>query len=181
MLLRRRPKGLFWCLASFAGRLALGLLGALPGTMLRGFAPAAEPPLVPLTVCEILHQLPALDGKTVVVVGRYSFRQNGRWMGEQACEAAPATPPLIWLTEDGKGAPKPPADFELDAAILHRKLADIQRHTSLANLKFGNPEYDRWAMVYGRIEVRKGEAQKQAAANLIFRGSGVLVFMTPDE
>jgi hypothetical protein len=149
--------------------------------MLCALAPAAEPPLVPLTVCEILHSLPALDGKTVVVVGRYSFRQNGRWMGEQSCDAAPAAPPLIWLTEDARDAPKPPGDFELDAAVLRRKFVDIQRRTALAKLKFGNPEYDRWAMVYGRIEARKGEAVKQAAANLIFRGSGVLVFLTPDE
>jgi len=180
MLLRRRARGLLLRLASFAGRLALGLLCVLCA-MLCAFAPAAEPPLVPLSVCEVLHELTALDGKTVVVVGRYSFRENGRWMGEQACEAAPSTPPLIWLTEDAKSAPKPPGDFELDAAILHRKFVDIQRRTSLAKLKFGNPEYDRWAMVYGRIEARKGEAQKQAAASLVFRGTGVLVFMTPDE
>jgi len=88
---------------------------------------------------------------------------------------------LLWLTEDAKGAPKPPDDFELDAAILRRKLADIQRHTSLAKIKFGNPDYDRWAVAYGRIETRKGDDLKQAAANLVFRGSGVLVFMTPSE
>jgi len=177
MLVRRRARGLFWRVASLAGCLALAWFCAMPGAI----APAAEPPLVPLTVCEVLQDLTALDGKTIVVVGRYSFRQNGRWMGEQACAAAPSAPPLIWLAEDAKGAPKPPGDFELDAAILRRKFADLQRHTSLAKLKFGNPEYDRWAMIYGRIEARKGEALKQAAANLIFRGSGALVFMTPDE
>jgi hypothetical protein len=173
MWFRRRAEGLIWRMASLAGCLACGISCAL--------APAAEPPLVPLTVCEVLHDLPALDGKTVVVLGRYSFRQNGRWMAEQGCEAPPATPPLIWLTEDAKAAPKPPGDFELDAITLQRKFANIQRHTSLAKLKFGNPEYDRWAMVYGRIEARKGEALKQAAANLVFRGNGVLVFLTPDE
>ena len=173
MLLRRQVKGLFGRVSPLAVCLAAGMLSA--------FAPAAEPPLVPLTVCEVLHDLPALDGKVVVVVGRYSFRQNGRWMGEQACEATPAAPPLLWLAEDAKGAPKPPDDFELDAAVLHRKFADLQRHTSLAKIKFGNPDYDRWAMVYARVEVRKGDAVKQAAANLVFRGSGVLVFMTPDE
>src|ERR1700730_14700034 len=120
MLLRRREKGLFWRVASRAGCVALALLCAFPAAMLCAFAPAAEAPRVPLTVCEVLHDLPALDGKTIVVVGRYSFRQNGRWMGEQACETAPSMPPLIWLTEDAKDAPKPPGDFELDAAILHR-------------------------------------------------------------
>ncbi|HXB69602.1 MAG TPA: hypothetical protein VNY05_15230 [Candidatus Acidoferrales bacterium] len=179
MLLRRLAKGLFWRVASLAGCLAL--VSVMLFGLLCAFAPAAEPPLVPLTVCEVLHDLPALDGKTIVVVGRYSFRQNGRWMGEQSCQAAPSAPPLLWLTEDAKGAPKPPGDFELDAAALHRKFAAIQSHTSLAKLKFGNPEYDRWAMVYGRIETRKGEALKQAAASLIFRGSGVLVFLSPDE
>lgn len=168
MVLRGQVRGLFWRLASVAA-----LLCAL--------ATAAEPPLVPLTVCEVLHDLPALDGKTIAVVGRYSFRQNGRWMGEQACEASPSTPPMIWLAEDAKGAPKPPDDFELDAVALHRKFVELQRHTSLAKIKFGNPDYDRWAMVYGRIETRKGEAMKQAAASLIFRGSGALVFLTPEE
>lgn len=167
MLLRSRAKDLIWRVASLAW-------------MLCALAHAADPPLVPLTVCELLHDLTALDGKTVVVVGRYSFRQNGRWIGEQACEAAPATPSLIWLTEDAKEAPKPPDDFEFDAAVLRRKFVEIQRRTSLGKFKFGNPEYDRWAMVYGRVEARKGEALKQAAASLIFRGSGALVFMTPD-
>ena len=168
MALQGQGRCLFWRLASVAA-----LLCAL--------ATAAEPPLVPLTVCEVLHDLPSLDGKTVVVVGRYSFRQNGRWMGEQACEVSPSMPPMIWLAEDAKAAPKPPDGFELDAVALHRKFVDIRSHTSLAKIKFGNPDYDRWAMVYGRIEVRKGEAAKQAAASLVFRGSGALVFMTPDE
>ena len=141
----------------------------------------ADAPLVPLTVCEILHDLPAQNGKTVVVVARYSFRQSGRWIGEEACDPAPDAPPLLWLTEDAAGAPKPPADFELDAAALHRKFVEIQRHTTLGKFKFGNPEYDRWAMVYGRVDARKGDASKQAAANLVYRGSGAVVFLTPDQ
>jgi hypothetical protein len=141
----------------------------------------ADAPLVPLTVCEILRDLPAQNGKTVVVVARYSFRQNGRWIGEEACDPAPDAPPLLWLTEDATGAPKPPGDFELDAAVLHRKFVEIQRHTTLGKFKFGNPEYDRWAMVYGRVDARKGDALKQAAANLVYRGSGAVVFLTPDQ
>jgi len=165
MLLRRRAKGSFRRTASVAAWLCV-------------LARPAEP-LVPLTVCEVLRDLTAVDGKTVVVLGRYSFRQNGRWVGEQACEAAAA--PQLWLMEDAKGGPKPPEDFELDAAVLHRKMAEIQRHTALGKFKFGNPDYDRWAFVYGRIEARKGDAVKQAAANIVVRGSGAVVFMTPQE
>jgi len=167
-MLLRLPRG-------FCGRsiLIAGLLCAL--------ATAAEPPLVPLTVCEVLRDLAALEGKTVVVVGRYSFRQNGRWMGEQSCAATAPAPPVLWLTEDARNAPKPPDDFELDALALHRKFVEIQRHTSLAKIKFGNPDYDRWAMVYGRVEARKGDDAKASLANVIFRGSGVVVFLSPDE
>ena len=151
-------------------------LAYLPA-LLCGFALAADPPIVPLTVCEVLHDLPSNEGKSVAVLGRYSFRENGLWIGEQACGAGSPTPPLLWLTEDSKEGPRPPGDFELDAVALNRKLAAIQQHTSLGKFRFGTPDYDRWAVVYGRVEARKADAAKQAPANLVFRGSGVVIFL----
>ena len=145
--------------------------------LLCAFALAADPPLVPLSVCEVLHDLPSYEGKSVAVVGRYSFRESGRWMGEQACDAGSPAPPVLWLMEDSKDGPKPPDHYELDALMLRRKLADIQQHTSLGKFRFGTPDYDRWAVVYGRVETRKAEAARQAPANLVFRGSGVVVFL----
>jgi hypothetical protein len=135
--------------------------------LLCAFALAADPPLVPLTVCEVLHDLPSYEGKGVAVVARYSFRESGPG----------GTPPLLWLVEDSGDGPKPPGDFELDAVALNRKLALMRQHTSLGKFRFGTPDYDRWAVVYGRVETRKAEAAKQAAANLVFRGSGVVVFL----
>jgi hypothetical protein len=145
--------------------------------LLSAFAVAADPPLVPLTVCEVLHNLASNEGKPVAVLGRYSFRENGRWMGAQVCDAGSPAPPLLWLVEDSGDGPKPPGDFELDAVALRRKLALMQQHTSLGKFRFGTPDYDRWAVVYGRVESRKPEAAKQAPANLVFRGSGVVVFL----
>jgi hypothetical protein len=149
--------------------------------LLCALALAADPPLVPLTVCEVLHDLASNQGKTVAVLGRYSFRESGRWMGEQACDGGSpvpgGTPPLLWLVEDSNDGPKPPGDFELDAVALQRKLALIQQHTSLGRFRFGSSDYDRWAVIYGRVETRKAEAAKQAPANLVFRGSGVVVFL----
>src|SRR4051812_41366502 len=84
--------------------------------LLGACALAADPPLAPVTVCEILKELPAHEGKEVAVLGRYSFRQSGRWIAEQACDPASLAPPLLWLIEDSTGAPKPPNDFELDGA-----------------------------------------------------------------
>jgi hypothetical protein len=58
--------------------------------LVTAFAVAADPPIPPVTVCEILADLPAHEGKDVAVLGRYSFRRDGRWIGEQSCEPATA-------------------------------------------------------------------------------------------
>ena len=134
--------------------------------------------LTPLGVCEVLHNLTSFEGKEVAVLGRYSFRADGRWISEQVCDAPSPAPPTLWLVEDTKDAPKPPENFEIDGAVLHRKLAEIGRHTSLGKFRFGTADYDRWAVIYGRVEARKGDDARKAPANLLFRGSGVVVFVS---
>jgi hypothetical protein len=145
------------------------------------FAAAADPPIPPVTVCEILADLPAHEGKNVAVLGRYSFRRDGRWIGEQSCEPAIAVPSILWLTEDSIDGPKPSANLEFDVAVLNKKFAALTRRTSLGKFRFGNPEYDRWAVVYGRVVSRKGDAAQKAAADLVFRGDGVMVFLTTEK
>src|SRR5205807_7122580 len=124
---------------------------------------SADPPLPPIAVCEVLRDLPAQEGKSIAVLGRYSYRTNGRWIGEQACEPDGGAPPMLWLMEDIKDGPKPPGQFELDGAALRRKWAEMQKHTSLGKFRFGSPDYDRWAVVFGKVEARKGEDAKKAA------------------
>jgi len=138
---------------------------------------AADPAIEPLSVCEILSNLPAVAGKPVAVLGRYSFRTNGRWVSEQVCAQPGPTPPTLWLVEDPKDGPRPPEHFEIDAAALNRKMSEMERHTQLSKFRFGTPEYDRWAVIFGRVEARKGEEVKKAPANLVFRGDGVVVFL----
>jgi hypothetical protein len=142
--------------------------------------------LVPLTVCEILRDLSASQGKTVAVLGRYSFRESaGSWVGEQACEPPVASTPQLLLVEDPKDGPKPPESFELDAPALRRKLSEMGRHTSLGKFRFGSPDYDRWAVVYGRLEPHRADDKrtddKRPAANLVFRGDGVVIFVKMDQ
>jgi hypothetical protein len=139
----------------------------------------ANPPLVPLSVCEVLHDLPAQQGKSIAVLGRYSFRENGTWIGEQACNPPLEGPPQLWLVESSKDGPKPPDDFEIDGLALRKKLAEIQRHTSLGKFRFGTTDYDRWAVVYGMVKQRQGEEARKAPADLFYRGSGVVIFLTP--
>ena len=153
-------------------------------------AARAQDRLVPLTVCEILHDLTASQGKTMAVLGRYSFREAGSWVGEQMCEPAePAAaiaatvstaPPQLWLVEDPIDGPRPPEHFEMDATAVHHKIVEIARHTSLGKFRFGTPDYDRWAVIYGRVEPRKTE-DKKGAANLVIRGNGVIVFVRADQ
>jgi hypothetical protein len=140
----------------------------------------AQVPLEPVTVCELLADLPAHEGKDVAVLGRYSFRKDGRWIGEESCPAATASLPVLWLTEDAEGAPKPPGTFELDATTINRKFPEMTKRTKLGKFRFGTPDYDRWAVVYGRITLRHGEAAAKAPADLVFRGSGVVVFLTTE-
>lgn len=161
------------------GRTAIGRSVSL-ALLLAAFATAADPPIPPLTVCEVLADLPAHEGKELAVLGRFSFRREGRWIGEQSCEPAGTVPPLLWLTEDPYDGPKPPADLAFDAAVLNKKFAGLIRHTSLGKFRFGDPEYDRWAVVWGRVVSRKGDAAKKAPADLVFRGDGVIVFLTTE-
>jgi hypothetical protein len=148
--------------------------------LLAGMAAAADPSITPMTVCEITADLAAHEGKDVAVLGRYSFRRDGRWIGEDACEPAAKGPASLWLTEDSATAPKPPGDFELDVPSLNRKFADLLRRTSLGKFRFGTPDYDRWAVVYGRVVARKGDAAHKAPADLLFRGNGVVIFLTTE-
>ena len=148
-------------------------------------APAAAP-IVPLTVCEVVRDLPSQAGKTIAVLGRYSYRESGAsptgWISQDTC-GAPAEgqpqvpPPELWMVVD-RNAPRLPEDYELDGAAMHRKLAEVQRHTTLAKFRFGTPDYDRWAVVWGRVEARKPDESRKAAANLIYRGEGVIYTIT---
>jgi len=142
-------------------------------------ATAADTALEPLTVCEVLKNVSAHDGKVVAVLGRFSFRRDGRTLNEETCGASsepggPAPPNSIRLTDDTKTGPKPPEVFALDAGAVDRKLKTIQEHTKLHAFRFGTADYDRWAVVYGRIESDKA---KLPGARLVYRGDGVVLFL----
>lgn len=153
-------------------------------------APAAQSPVRPVTVCEVLTDIGRYDGKVVAVVGRFSLRESGRWMSEERCGDKPADGAaqkkehLLWMIEDSKTGPKRPEILEIDGDAVFGKLKTIREHTSLHKFGFGSPDYDRWAIVYGRVEKQK-PADKPAApdrpeaapALLIFRGDGAVTFV----
>jgi len=172
------------------------LLSALPWCPL---LTAAEPPLQPVTVCEVMKDLAAYDGKVVAVVGRFSYRQAGRWLGEQRCGhklviGDQEWPNAFWVVYDPAAAPKPPAVLAVDDAQLAQKLHEVKLGTSLTNFRFGSTDYDSWALVYGRVETRKNLVEATAAgtrkngfgygesspAQLVCHGDAEVVFLTGD-
>jgi hypothetical protein len=175
-------------------RLAILLL-----TLVCPLVEGAEPALQPVTVCEVLQDLAAYDGKVAAVVGRFSYRQAGRWLGEQKCDHKFVTgdqewPNAFWVTYDPQDAPKPPAVLAVNSLQLAQKLHAVKLGTSLTNLRFGSGDYDSWALVYGRIETRKDLVTattngtrkngfgygESSPARLVCHGDAVVVFLNDD-
>lgn len=129
--------------------------------MLAALRAGDAPPLEPLRVCEILENIKDYEGKPVAAVGRYSMRQNGRSMAEEKC--------TLPLNSDAKVAPRLPETVAINQARLDSKLREVRKTTSLATFRFGSPDYDRWALVYGRIETKP--------ARLLYRGDGEIILL----
>ena len=87
--------------------LILGAAVTAGGVVCRGQAP-----IEPLRVCDVLENLSAHDGKVVAIQGRYSFRENGRFLGEDTCGRALTANDVVWpnalrVVFDPKTAPAP--------------------------------------------------------------------------
>lgn len=160
-------------------------------------ATAAEPSLAPARVCEVFQDLQAYSGKTALVLGRFSYRGQGRFLSEKTCEtklAATATvsttasPRTLRIVIDAKSGPKAPDKLAVDSPLLEEKLALVKKSTALANFRFGSTDYDRWAVVYGRVEVEPeqpenaapksgGKGEFEAPARLVCKGEALIIFI----
>jgi len=153
---------------------------------------AAEDSLPVVRVCDILRDLPSYHGKVVAVVGRFSFRQEGRFLSEKACDSTKREggpdPAVILVAYDSKSAPKPTPNLYFDRSLIDKELELIRRQTSLASFRFGSQDYDRWAVVYGRIEMNKDSTPgskplrnefEPAAARIICSNSMVVFLAQP--
>ncbi len=155
---------------------------------------AAEAPLKPVRVCEVLQQLTEYNGKTMAVVGRFSFRESGRFLSEQTCDPPLSADGVPWahamrILFDTADGPKPPADLAIDNSAVSAKLKLVRQSTPLGKFPFGSQEYDRWAIVYGRVETTpefaahkpgKAGAFEPAPARMVCRGAALVIFITTD-
>jgi len=116
---------------------------------------AATVPVPILTVCDILQDLRAYNGRIVIVVGKASFTGEGTWLTascSHTLKTAGHTWPNVIATSratslDDEPAPTIPPAFRWDDEMLRQKLATIVPATRL-----GGREY--WMAVYGRLETR---------------------------
>ena len=72
------------------------------------------------------------------------------------------------------------AGEELAPGLLHvvdKRLLAVQQHTTLGRFRFGSTDYDRWAVVYGRVESHKGEDPAKFGASLVIRGNRMIIFL----
>ncbi len=155
-----------------------------------------QTPVQVLRPCDVLSDLRSYHGKSVAIVGRYSFRQNGRFFSEAACEHELKSGDFQWpaslqIVFDDRSAPKPPEHLELDSGSVYGMLGSIQLRTQLAKFRFGTPDYDRWAVAFGRIEITKDfehpaasgrrNPLEPAPATLICVGDAAVVFLVDRE
>jgi hypothetical protein len=169
--------------------ICLVLLAIVPPASMVG-----EAPLEPVTVCEVLKDSKLYDGRVVALLGRYSYRTEGRWIGEDTCKIPEnstntPSPEIIWLSYAPDSAPRMVSGYTVDGAAVAQKILLVKKNTTLRKFRFGSPDYDRWAVVYGRLRVEekvasesgKKDARPQprngAAAELLYAGDGYVMFL----
>ena len=135
-------------------RAALAItLAALPGFVL------GQPSDIPVvTVCEVMKELPAYNGKTIVVVGRFGSTDEGAWLSED-CTQQLVIKGHEWSNSislsDTVGSTQPPPSlpkaFRWNKNMLFKKLTQVKSTTVLRVY----PEFhysDKWLALYGRLE-----------------------------
>lgn len=126
--------------------------------------------LHPITVCELLADPMAYDGKEVALLGKWKDSHfDGLWLSEDRCKSRLTTdgyewPNEVWIAGD-RSAPAPPQGLlVLDPHALSEKLELVRGTTSLGleEMAFVSKEGggarkvpQHWAVIFGRIEARK--------------------------
>lgn len=142
---------------------------------------------MPVRVSEALQQLEKLSGKTVALIGRFSFRETGRYLSERPCESGQeGHEGVIRVTFDSSPRSASITRVEFDGGAVRKELATVKRCNPLKKIRYGSPEYERWALVYGRLEPPAKSQESapapdkefpQIAANVICGGEAALMFL----
>jgi len=135
-------------------------------------APLSEPGgLTPITVCELLANRSAYNGKAVALLGKFlNSHFDGTWLSEDNCDSKITTAGYTWPNQvfigGSESDPTPPNGLlVLDPDALSKKLDLVRRTTTLRMVeetlyrKGGGVTHElvqeNWAVIFGRIETRQ--------------------------
>jgi hypothetical protein len=129
-------------------------ISILSCVLLAGSVTAAPDDISVLTVCEALKDLPHFAGKSVIVVGRFSFSDEGTWLdedcGTKVVNGGREFRPSIstsYAVSDFTAPPQKPSGFKWDERLLQQKLKQVKRTTRLHHS-------DQWLAIFGRLETQ---------------------------
>jgi hypothetical protein len=127
--------------------LILGVLLSLP-------AGAVQTKVKPLTVCEVVSNLKAYNGKTIAVVGWLEGTEEGNWLDEEGCVQRLQTnsftwPNALWLQYEASAPRMSGVEKLTDRSILRQKLSEV-----VSREKPPSPQ-KHLAVLYGRLETRE--------------------------
>ena len=160
---------------------------SLSGAVTAGAA-ERQSPLSPVTVCQVLTSPDQFAGKTVLVLGRFSFRASGRFLSQDKCPGpGKGGEGVLRIVMDRQDGPAPPDSMSVDTRAVDRELEAMQKSTTLASFRFGSSDYDRWSLVYARFEPPPKEDKpaassgseefSEARARLLCRGEALVIFL----
>jgi hypothetical protein len=126
---------------------------------LAGAGALADVPV--LSVCEVLDNRLAYNGKPVIVVGRMIRTMEGEWLDQECGKNLVidgygwgySISLSYWLNTVKPPLPMP-AGFQWDTGLLSSKLKEVQRTTTL-RLDFSLRYPEEWAAVFGRFDTLK--------------------------
>jgi hypothetical protein len=125
--------------------------------------PEPDQPVKPVTVCEVLGDLPKFSGKGLAILGRLdcqsSLIDRTCFLAQDHCERPITTeafvwPTNIWIAEYwDEGIPKPPsANPLIDEPTLIDKLSLLRKTTKLrSHRKDVFKTLNGWGVAYGKV------------------------------
>lgn len=137
-------------------RLTLCSALLLPSACILTAASDDAPPI--LTVCEALSELQRYEGRSIIVVGRFSSTDEGSWLDEECAlkvvreeREFPTVISIAYAAFEFADPPQKPRGFRWDKRLLQQKLDQVTRTTHLQVHKDLNYS-DQWLAVFGRLE-----------------------------
>ena len=127
----------------------------------------------PLTVCEVLQDLKASQGKSIAVLGRWSGSPEGEGesLSEVDCARPVKTKGFTWPNALSlEWDPHSPLELDVSAMNQEAVAAKLQAVKRTTKLRAG----ERWAVVYGRLETRKLKVTQSRDRKTVSHGFGHL-------